>query len=249
MLTITTNKTAIAGIANGTIREWTLPITDFWTKRIVGLLGFSTAETRDIMYNLRENRAGTTDKEHEANFTAGGACSAHVIITAKIGQQDAAECFILTIKNVLDVSGADVSDTERVDGEVVGMANAPAVRVIVERIGFCKYCGQGVTVSVPESTSAADLNEQASQECGCDEAIRQRKRRARMEAAGAWARNIFSERHGQLQVVLNAIRSTFEGSVDYVTVKIGKHTHKIDTDSNGMIRIRSTFRDNNEEQF
>lgn len=49
--------------------------------------------------------------------------------------------------------------------------------------------------------------------------------------------------------MLCAIRSTFEGSIDYVTIKIGKKTHKIDTDSDGMIRIRSTFRDSNEETF
>ena len=70
-----------------------------------------------------------------------------------------------------------------------------------------------------------------------------------MEAAGLWAQNTFSKESGQLQVVLCAIRATFEGAIDYVTVKIGKRTHKIDTDSDGMIRIRSTFRDSNEETF
>ena len=39
------------------------------------------------------------------------------------------------------------------------------------------------------------------------------------------------------------------GAIDYVTIKIGKRTHKIDTDSDGMTRIRSTFRDSNEETF
>lgn len=93
------------------------------------------------------------------------------------------------------------------------------------------------------------MNEQASDECDCDEARRQRERRAKMEAAGMWAQNMFSRENGQLQTVLCAIRSTFEGSIDYVTIKIGKKTHKIDTDSDGMIRIRSTFRDSNEETF
>ena len=39
MLTITTNKAEIKGIADRSIRERTLPITDFWTKRIINLLG------------------------------------------------------------------------------------------------------------------------------------------------------------------------------------------------------------------
>ena len=74
-------------------------------------------------------------------------------------------------------------------------------------------------------------------------------KKMRMEAAGLWAKNMFSKENRQLQTVLCAIRSTFEGSIDYVTIKIGKKTHKIDTDSDGMIRIRSTFRDSNEETF
>ena len=37
MLTITTNKERIKGIVKGDIKEHALPITDFWTKRIVKL--------------------------------------------------------------------------------------------------------------------------------------------------------------------------------------------------------------------
>ena len=49
--------------------------------------------------------------------------------------------------------------------------------------------------------------------------------------------------------MLCAIRSTFDGSVDYATIKIGKHTHKVDRDSDGMIRIKTVYRDSNEETF
>lgn len=41
MLTITTNKDEIAGIVAGTIREKPLPLSDFWEKRILNLLGLS----------------------------------------------------------------------------------------------------------------------------------------------------------------------------------------------------------------
>ena len=131
----------------------------------------------------------------------------------------------------------------------LGMPNAPAVRITTKQTGFCKYCNQARMIEAPDNFSPADLNEQASAECDCDEAVRQRERRAKMEAAGAWAKNVFSQQDGQLQTVLCAIRSTFEGAIDYVTVKIGKQTHKIDTDSDGMIRIRTTYRDSNEETF
>ena len=65
MLTITTNKTEIRGIADRSITERTLPITDFWKKRIVNLLGFSDSDERTILHNLAEGRPGTTDgKSH-----------------------------------------------------------------------------------------------------------------------------------------------------------------------------------------
>ena len=253
MLTITTNKDEIAAIAAGETKQKALPMSDFWEKRIINLLGFPESDTRTIIHNLREDRKGTTDAEREVRFTAGGVASVTVTATFKIGRLNelASETFILTIKGIIEQSGISdqADDTERVDGEVVGMPNAPAVRIMTKQTGFCKYCNQARIIDAPEGSSPADLNEQASAECDCDEAARQRERRAKMEAAGAWAKNVFSNQDGQLQTVLCAIRSTFEGSIDYVTVKIGKQTHKIDTDSDGMIRIRTTYRDSNEETF
>ncbi len=249
MLTITTNKAEVKGIAERRITERALPITDFWTKRIVNLLGFSDSDRQTIIHNLRENRAGATDAERDVTFTAGGVASVVVKVTIRIGQQSGVECFILSIRDVLESRGELDDEQEEQEPEVVGMLHAPAVRVITRQTGFCRYCNQARMIEAPDGLSAADLNELASQECDCDEATRQRERRAKMEAAGAWAKNIFSNQNGQLQTVLCAIRSTFEGAIDYVTIKIGKQTHKIDTDSDGMIRIRTTFRDSNEETF
>lgn len=249
MLTITTNKAEVKGIAERRITERALPITDFWTKRIVNLLGFSDSDRQTIIHNLRENRAGTTDAERDVTFTASGVASVVVKVTIRIGQQSGVECFILSIRDVLESRGELDDEQEEQEPEVVGMPHAPAVRVITRQTGFCRYCNQARMIEAPDGLSAADLDELASQECDCDEATRQRERRAKMEAAGAWAKNIFSNQNGQLQTVLCAIRSTFEGAIDYVTIKIGKQTHKIDTDSDGMIRIRTTFRDSNEETF
>ncbi len=49
--------------------------------------------------------------------------------------------------------------------------------------------------------------------------------------------------------MLCAIRAPFDGSVDYATIKIGKNTHKVDVDNDGMIRIKTAYRDSNEEPF
>ena len=115
--------------------------------------------------------------------------------------------------------------------------------------GFCRYCNQARIIDAPPGCAPEDMNELATEECDCDDARRAREKKRRMEAAGMWAKNLFSEESGQLQTVLCSIRSTFEGVIDCVTIKIGKETYKIDTDSDGMIRIRSTFRESKEKTF
>ena len=260
MLTITTNKEKVQGIADRTLKEYPLPITDFWTKRIVKLL--DAGDERTILDSLTDERGTASSLEREVTFTAGGAASVSVMVTIRIavleqertsGGTEGVDHFILTIRDVTDVKGitnGQIEDTDKDPADdVVGMPNAPAVRILKSQSGFCKYCNQLRMIEAPEGASPADLNEQASEECDCDEAIRQRERRAKMAAAGAWAENVFSKENGQLQTVLCAIRSTFAGAIDYVTIKVGKHTHKIDTDSDGMIRIRTTYRDSNEETF
>lgn len=258
MLTITTNKAEVRGIADGSIRERTLPITDFWKKRIVNLLGFSDSDERTILHNLTEGRTGTTDAEREVTFTAGGVAAVRVKVTIRIGQQSGGDCFILTIRGVLEARGTaeDEPETEpepdiveSADGGSIGLKNAPTVRIMEKATGFCKYCNQARIIDAPQGSAPDDLNELATEECDCDDARRAREKKRRMEAAGLWAKNMFSSHDGQLQTALCAIRSTFEGLIDYVTIKIGKRTHKIDTDSDGMIRIRSTYKDSNEETF
>ena len=254
MLTITTNKDEIAEIAAGEKKEKALPLSDFWEKRIINLLGFSDSDARTIIHNLREDRKGTTDAEREVRFTAGGAASVRVMATFKIGRINplSAETYILIIKEVLEVAGIENHEEPEVIGEAVnveGMPTAPAVRTVSQHTGFCKYCNQAQMIEAPDGLSAADYNELATAACSCDEAMREREKRAKMEAAGMWAKNIFSQQDGQLQLVLCAIRATFDGNVDYATIKIGKNTHKIDRDSDGMIRIKTTYRDSNEETF
>ena len=261
MLTITTNKEEVAAIAAGETTKKALPLSDFWEKRIVNLLGFTDGDKRTIIHNLREDRKGTTDAEREVCFTAGGKARVNVLATVKIGQINelAAETFVLTIKEVLDTQGIEQqpeAEPEKVEGEIVGefeeaqgIPNAPAIRKIGQHTGFCKFCNQSRIVEAPDGLSGADYNEIATQECDCDEAMREREKRAKMEAAGMWAKNIFSKSDGQLQLVLCAIRATFEGNVDYATIKIGKNTHKIDRDSDGMIRIKTTYRDSDTETF
>lgn len=269
MLTITTNKDEVAAIYSGQVKQKALPHSDFWEKRIINLLGFAEDDKREIIHNLREDRKGTTDARREVRFTAGGAASVRVMATFKIGRinPEAAETFILSIVEILEAAGIEAVTAavpEKADGEIVGvgaaeredaeevgggMPNAPALRTVSKHTGFCRFCNQARMIDAPDNLSGEDYNELATQDCDCTEATTERRRRAKMEAAGAWAKNIFSQNDGQLQLVLCAIRATFSGSVDYATIKIGKYTHKVDVDGDGMIRIKTSYRSSNEETF
>lgn len=65
------------------------------------------------MHNLTEGRAGTTDAEREVTFTAGGVAAVRVKVTIRIGQQSGFDCFILTIRDVLEIRGGENLERSR----------------------------------------------------------------------------------------------------------------------------------------
>lgn len=261
MLTITTSKEEVAAIAKGDITQKALPLSDFWKKRIVNLLGNYVDGERNIIYNLRNDMKGTTDAAREVRFTAGGAANARVMATFKIGRinPEAAETFILTVKEVLETFGInDTSGIEVVEGEVIdeatvaeveGMPSAPVLRTTSKHTGFCKFCNQAVMFDAQDGLSSTEYNELASIECNCTEALYERGKRQKIEAAGEWAKGTFSKSDKQLQLALHAISAAADKVINYVTIKIEKNTYKIDRDGDGMIRIRTTYKDTDEETF
>ena len=145
---------------------------------------------------------------------------------------------------------SDINENDNINNEEVdGIPNAPALRSTSEHTGFCRFCNQLVVFEAPDGLSDMDYNELATANCDCAEAKAEKKKREKLEAAGAWAREAFSQSKGSLQLVLCAIRSTYEGEAENVTIKIGKYRHKIDKDNDGMIRIKSVYSTSNEEKF
>lgn len=261
MLTVPTTKEDLALIAKGEIKERALPLSNFWEKRIISALGFSDKETKEIKHNLREDRKGTTDAIRECKFYADGKNEVRAKVTFRIGKINplASETFIVTIREIVDQTFKAEQDCEfeRVEGQIVeeeqlqpeGMQNTPAVRTVSMHTGICKYCGQTSTIEAPDNLSGEEYNRMATEECDCSEAIFQRNRKAKMEAAGAWAKSAFSQENGQLQLALCAIKATYDGAVESVVTKIGKKTYKIDKDKDGMIRIKATYKNTDIETF
>lgn len=72
MLTITTNKAEVKGIAERRITERALPITDFWTKRIVNLLGFSDSDRQTDDHSQFTGEQGGDDGRGTGRHIHGG---------------------------------------------------------------------------------------------------------------------------------------------------------------------------------
>lgn len=117
------------------------------------------------------------------------------------------------------------------------------------KTGACKYCGQTRAFDVREAVSDAELDEMATEECTCSEARYQRERREKLERAEAWARETFTGTDNLLQTILCAVKATFEGSADRVTIKAGKNTYKIDTDADDLIRFKNTYKESSDTTF
>jgi len=254
MLTIPVKQDRLIEIARGNATRDFRELSPYWTPRVVHLLGFADDDTPAVLDDLR---AGEIKTEHEVLYQGGynakGSPQAVAVVTVRIMSgrfiDDAAadndkEYFVFDICEV-----KDVSNIENITPPPAAEDNAVVISKTKTVTGFCKFCHNARFVEVPESVTELQANEYATAACDCDDARRAREREMRMKAAAAWAENIFSKSDGQLRLICSAIQSTFDGSVDKVTVKIAKRNHIIDTDKDGMIRIRTTYRDSNEETF
>lgn len=53
----------------------------------------------------------------------------------------------------------------------------------MSNIGYCKYCGNGRVVELPEGVSQEALDQEASATCNCYRAMEARKKRLRGKSA------------------------------------------------------------------
>ncbi len=124
--------------------------------------------------------------------------------------------------------------------------------------GVCKYCGQARAVERLEVLSAAknfDLSDEeaadyvASETCSCEQAKAQATHKMKLQAAGAWAENVFENSPEKLQAVLCAIKAVSEHHFGRITIKSGKYLYAFDTDAHNDIRVKTKYTDTQEETF
>lgn len=121
---------------------------------------------------------------------------------------------------------------------------------LVERAGICEYCKQMRMVKVPENMSDIQVNEIATQECDCKTAEFMRRRKMRLDAAGMWITNALEGHEKQQKLMTAAVNAVFGKSVYKVTIKLDGHkTAIVDLDKEDMIRIKTVYKNENEETF
>ena len=119
-----------------------------------------------------------------------------------------------------------------------------------ESQGFCKYCKQAVMIQAPEDATQEQLNKIASKECSCKEADYQRKRELQLGASKEYIHNLFYDNNPLLcKAMYEAVEAIFSRKCGSAAFKTGKTTYKIDLDGDGKIRIKKTFKDEDEETF
>ena len=263
MLTIPTNKEQLVEIAEGKKTKKMFPTSKYWCKRFFNLLKWEVADD-ETERRLDELERTGDFKELEATLQSGSTENSPAVIikftltTVKDETPNSYGVFQMNITKVVEVKNMDnqtantpeTGEIEHVEGTIEGTnKNALTVRKYVKMTGICKYCGQIGMIELPEGSTVDEANEEATRQCNCPEAIAEGGKVLKMEAAKEWASNIFADNKNQLAVIESSITATFNGDMDFVNVKIGKKTHKIDRDSDGMIRIRSTYKESNEETF
>ena len=66
------------------------------------------------------------------------------------------------------------------------------------RIGYCKYCGQSMTLDTEQDGPQEHLDEKATWNCKCTEAKAQRNRTERLERVFEYIDNlVFDEKNGR----------------------------------------------------
>lgn len=89
----------------------------------------------------------------------------------------------------------------------------------------------------------------ASETCSCEQAKAQATHKMKLQAAGAWAENVFENSPEKLQAVLCAIKAVSEHHFGRITIKSGKYLYAFDTDAHNDIRVKTKYTDTQEETF
>lgn len=92
----------------------------------------------------------------------------------------------------------------------------------MSNIGYCKYCGNGRVVELPEGVSQGALDQEASATCSCYRAMEARKKETQKEVCIAQLGEMLHEKHPEIEELLvSGIDALQEGKFEKITINTG----------------------------
>ena len=73
---------------------------------------------------------------------------------------------------------------------------------MVTAMGFCKFCGQEIMIDVPEGLQQDRIDELATAECSCFQAMKEREKRMQLESAEYEIRTIIQPKSAEAADIL-----------------------------------------------
>ena len=113
--------------------------------------------------------------------------------------------------------------------------------------GVCKYCGQIMTLEVPESFTQDDIDQEVEKKCSCPEAKAFWKIEGNIACTESTIREFFKDKEGMdaiQNLLLNATRPLAEGKIGKITITKGGYTGSMKPTKDGIkISLKYTTED------
>ena len=93
--------------------------------------------------------------------------------------------------------------------------------------GACKYCGQIMTIEVPDKFKQADINEEIIKKCDCPEAKAITKQQEMIASAEGMIKDFFKDREGMDVIkllLLSAVEPIAKGEIGAISISKGSYT-------------------------
>ena len=117
-------------------------------------------------------------------------------------------------------------------------------------LGFCRCCGQSVTIKNSGLETQEQVDEEATRNCNCPGAETLREREERIATALKKLKALTNGNHKEIKEILDeAIKLAAVGKVKSITVKSGdKTTYKINVTATGKIKITKEVKETETEE-
>lgn len=93
--------------------------------------------------------------------------------------------------------------------------------------GACKFCGQIMTLEVPDKFTQEDIDQEATKKCNCPEAEAITKQQEMIASAEGMIRDFFRDREGMDAIkllLLSAVEPIAKGEIGAISISKGGYT-------------------------